>query len=250
MKDILTGCIVAFSMYSKIPMPQIDWTDKNMKYAICYFPLIGAIEGALVYLWYLLAMQLHINGSLRAAVMMSLPVIINGGIHLDGFLDTQDALSSWKTREQRLEILKDSHCGAFAIISALVYGVLTFGVNAQADEKDLRVLIFVFVLVRAWSGLALVRFRKAKNSGLLRTFADAAMSGVVAKVMIVYIVLCCGAMVLLDPVRGGIGAMLSILVFFYYREMSYKTFGGITGDLAGWFVQVCECIVWMGVTIL
>ena len=44
-----------------------------------------------------------------------IPVLITGGIHLDGLLDTADALSSYKTKEEKLEILKDSHAGAFAL---------------------------------------------------------------------------------------------------------------------------------------
>ena len=39
--------------------------------------------------------------------LILIPVFITGGIHLDGFLDTQDALSSWQTKERRLEILKE-----------------------------------------------------------------------------------------------------------------------------------------------
>ena len=53
--------------------------------------------------------------------MVVAPIIITGGIHMDGFLDTQDALGSYQPRERRLEILKDSHAGAFAIISCAVY---------------------------------------------------------------------------------------------------------------------------------
>ncbi|MCD8323673.1 MAG: adenosylcobinamide-GDP ribazoletransferase, partial [Clostridiales bacterium] len=43
---------VAFSMYSKIPVPQIKWTKENMRYALCFFPLVGVVTGALVWLWY------------------------------------------------------------------------------------------------------------------------------------------------------------------------------------------------------
>jgi adenosylcobinamide-GDP ribazoletransferase len=53
--------------------------------------------------------------------MVVAPIIITGGIHMDGFLDTQDALSSYQPRERRLEILKDSHAGAFAIQGLLQY---------------------------------------------------------------------------------------------------------------------------------
>ena len=47
----MNSCGIAFSMYSKIPMPQCDWTDDNMKYVMCFFPWIGAVIGALCIGW-------------------------------------------------------------------------------------------------------------------------------------------------------------------------------------------------------
>ena len=48
---MISTVIVAFSMFSAIPMPQTEWTNKSMRYALCAFPLIGAVIGALVCLW-------------------------------------------------------------------------------------------------------------------------------------------------------------------------------------------------------
>ena len=45
---MISTVIVAFSMFSAIPMPQTEWTNKSMRYALCAFPLIGAVIGALV----------------------------------------------------------------------------------------------------------------------------------------------------------------------------------------------------------
>ena len=55
-----------------------------------------------------------------AVILTVIPVFVTGGIHVDGLLDTSDALSSWQERTRRLEILKDSHAGAFAIITAFI----------------------------------------------------------------------------------------------------------------------------------
>ena len=58
--------------------------------------------------------------------MTALPVLVSGGIHTDGFIDTVDALSSYGDKEKKLEILKDPHTGAFAIIGAIMYYLLFF----------------------------------------------------------------------------------------------------------------------------
>ena len=36
--NVLQSMIIAFSMYSKLPMPHIAWQEKNMKYAMWFFP--------------------------------------------------------------------------------------------------------------------------------------------------------------------------------------------------------------------
>ena len=125
-RDLRDSLIVAFSMYSKIPMPRTDWTDHSMKYSMCFFPWIGWVIGILEALWLYLSFLAGLSVLFRAAVFTVLPVLVTGGIHLDGYLDTSDAMSSWREREKRLEILKDSHTGAFAIINAGIWFILFF----------------------------------------------------------------------------------------------------------------------------
>lgn len=47
---LIRSCIVSFSMYSKIPMPQFKWNDDDMKYMLVFFPWIGAVIGLLLML--------------------------------------------------------------------------------------------------------------------------------------------------------------------------------------------------------
>ena len=120
MKNILESMIITFSMYSKIPMPNIDWKKENMKYAMCFFPLVGLVIGIIMAAWMYLAKFLAIGSILFAGIATIIPVIITGGIHIDGFCDTVDARSSHQSREKKLEILKDPHIGAFALIYCVV----------------------------------------------------------------------------------------------------------------------------------
>ena len=124
MKNIGRSLCVAFSMYSKIPVPQVEWTRESMKYCICFFPAVGAVIGAVTLIWNDLAGSILSGSPLFTAVLILIPVLISGGIHLDGLLDTADALSSYKSKDEKLEILKDSHAGAFAIIVGICWFVL------------------------------------------------------------------------------------------------------------------------------
>ena len=120
---VLQTIAVAFAMFSALPVPQFEWNEKNMRYAMCAFPLIGLVCGGL---WCLCGV-LPLPGLARAAAFCLVPVAVTGGIHLDGYADTSDALSSYGDREKKLEILKDSHCGAFAVIRLCCYFVAYFG---------------------------------------------------------------------------------------------------------------------------
>ncbi len=235
---VLQTVAVAFAMFSAVPVPQFDWNERNMRYAMCAFPLIGVIIGAL---WCLCG-ALPLPGIARAAGFCLIPVWVTGGIHLDGYADTCDALSSYGDREKKLEILKDPHCGAFAVIRLCSYFAAYLALCACVQFTLQAGLLWMMALVleRALSGYAVAAFPMAKNTGLAHTFASAADKTTVRRVLaLLAAVLCCAMLAL-----GGWALVLAALaVLWRYHAVACKQFGGITGDLAGWFLQKTE--IWM-----
>ena len=69
----------------------------------------------------------EIEGILYPLMAPSIPLLVTGGFHLDGYMDTMDALHSYQKKEKKLEILKDPHIGAFSVIMARVYGLMYTG---------------------------------------------------------------------------------------------------------------------------
>ena len=102
MKSLWNNFKVAFAMFSKIPMPRADWTKENMKYMFCFFPFIGTVIGGLTMLVAYLGLRFGYQPGFVTAVLVLVPVFVTGGIHVDGLLDTSDALSSWQERSRRL----------------------------------------------------------------------------------------------------------------------------------------------------
>ena len=45
---VLETIAVAFSMFSAIPMPQFQWNERNMRFSLCAFPLIGVVIGCVL----------------------------------------------------------------------------------------------------------------------------------------------------------------------------------------------------------
>ena len=75
---MLKSLLSAFLMYSRIPVPPVAWEEKNRRYALCWFPLIGAVIGGLLIGWYLLSSRFLVTGILFGAVAAWIPVLVTG----------------------------------------------------------------------------------------------------------------------------------------------------------------------------
>jgi len=249
----MSSFIIAFAMYSRIPMPKVKWNEENMKYAICYFPLIGVVIGGLELFTFWLCTRLQCSDILRGILLTGIPLFITGGIHMDGFLDTVDARSSYGDKEEKLKILKDPHLGAFAMIKGALYLLLQVGFFCEISWKGLCYVSWIFVLSRGMSGYALATFKGAKTTGLLASFAKGADKNIVGITMVLYYLVGIVGMGLIGAYwldatswKWLMYVILMILstmcTFWYYHFFSYREFQGITGDLAGYFLQLVELI--------
>lgn len=269
--DGLYSCIIAISMYSKFPMPTVEWTQKRMGHVMCFFPVVGILEGAVMGLWLYAGLGvLDLALPVTALVAAAIPILVTGGIHMDGFVDTMDAIHSYGSREKKLEIMKDPHVGAFAVISLAVYMLIyvaviyEYVVLLSAAGKSDRLFLcgmpaMIFVMERAFSGLSVVTFPAAKQDGLAAGFARAARKRTERLILVLWLALCAiigltcsilgsrrvnyGTDVWRTAGAGCLAVTLLLVflvIFIWYYRRSKKEFGGVTGDLAGCFLQICE----------
>ena len=99
-----------------------------------------------------------------------------------------------------------------------------------------------FYISRALSGLSVVTLPGAKAKGMLQTFSDTAGKRTVRIVLIILVVIAAIGMLILSPLTASIALAAAAISFGYYVSMSKKQFGGITGDLAGYFVSLTELL--------
>lgn len=239
---VLETIAVAFGMFSAVPLPQPEWNPRNMRYSMCAFPWIGAVCGLSWWGWAAVCRWLAVPALLRGAGLCLLPILITGGIHLDGYADTCDALASCAQPAKKQEILSDPHCGAFAVIRLCSYFVAYFALCTvlQPSPRALFAMGLGFVLERALSGVAVTSFPLAKDTGLAHAFASTADR---QRVRMVLILLCILLYFLLAIYGSLLPAAVALLAFWRYHRVAQRQFGGISGDLAGWFVQKAE--LWM-----
>lgn len=247
---IFKSFIIAISSYSKIPMPQFELVPGDMDYVMSFFPAVGVAIGLLECLWFWLCCLLNIGNIANCMIAAIIPVIVTGGFHIDGFMDTSDALCSYKEREERLAILKDSHIGAFAVIRLLTVAGIFIAAVSQMNSWNSRIIFALsFILSRCLSAAGVLHFESASHQGSL--FYVASNSNRRVNTIVVLATAVASAIgMLICSFAGGILAILAAgISFLYYKKMSIRKFGGITGDLAGYFVVICETACAVGISL-
>lgn len=239
---VASAVFSAFGMFSRVPLPKATLPWAGMEGALAAFPLVGIAQGALLAAWGALAAWADAPAGVVAAVFTVLPLAFNGGIHLDGLCDTADALASCAPRERRLQILKDPHAGAFGVMAVVACLLLQFALfeSFVPTARSLACLPCLFALSRALSGLAVLRWPKARPDGLARGLADGAPGRAPLVALSLWAAAAVCGMVLLAGVAGALCAVSSLCALAAYRRMALRAFGGVTGDLAGWFLQWTE----------
>ena len=144
--SIIRACLIAFSIYSKIPMPHFDFKDEDMKYHLIFFPLVGALIGGVLYGWLYLANMYGLSDISRTCIGVVIPLLITGGFHVDGFMDTMDAFSSYKGREEKLRILKDPHIGAFSVIKLVTLMLIYLAAFSEILDEYVSAYVSVFFI--------------------------------------------------------------------------------------------------------
>ena len=159
-------------------------------------------------------------------------------------MDVADAKSSFQPLEKKQEILKDPHCGAFGIISCVVYMLACVGLWSVLKKEDTGFAPLIFFISRAAGAFSLLSFKLMKNKGMAYTLVNASPK-CVKVVLCIYMFLGAFLLVFFGKYRG-IGIILGCIIAFLLHIKYCKELGGINGDLAGNFIQLSEIFMLLG----
>ncbi len=240
--SVIKALIAAFSTFSRIPVPSVRLDEKDFKYTLCAFPAIGLVTALLEMIIFKACSLAGLGDILRVCIMCAVPVIVTGGIHLDGYCDTCDAKSSYQPSERKLEILKDPHIGAFGVIRLIV--LILFYMAAVSEIKNVAVFGITFVLSRAFTAISVVSLKSAKKTGMGASEKDNSNKKAVSISSVIWILACILTGYMLSGLTGFIASLAMIaactIIYMLYKRSVYKQFGGFTGDTSGWFLCVME----------
>lgn len=238
----MSSLLIAISFITIVPVPVKllpDWTRDNLRHFCLMLPVAGMIF--FVPLWILSWLGFRelvtLSPILRGLLMTLITLALTGGLHMDGLLDTCDAIFSHRDRETRLKILDDPHSGAFAVmgcVSALMLKTLLFAEILSCDSVSVLHVALIPVSSRLGMGMLLACMNFAKSGGLAVILGESRSRGDKYLLIIIFL-----AVILCDFVTGIIIALITLL----WCKICSKIFGGITGDLLGAFVELSEIIL-------
>jgi adenosylcobinamide-GDP ribazoletransferase len=247
MAEWLRLFLTALQFLTRLPVPKwILASEETLGKATKFFPLVGVIVGAsgALTFWLMLHLLPHSAAVLCAIIFTA---FITNGFHEDGLADTFDGFGGGWTREQALEIMRDSRLGTYGAMALifLILGKYSF-LSTLAPGQVSRWLIVAHTASR-WTVLPLcswLPYARAEGQGKLVAKQIGKAEIFIASVTLF------GAVLLLSwkaalaaLVVTGLAPLLSGL---YFRAR----LSGITGDCLGATNQLTEVSLYLTAIIL
>lgn len=237
---------IALQFLSSLPIRLPGMPEpRDLGRSLLFYPLVGLLFGAI--LWVFNWLLLGTPTLLHAALLLSVWVLLSGGLHLDGLADSADAwLGGFGDRERTLTIMKDPRSGPIAVVTLVLVLLLKFtALLALIEQSHSLALIIVPLIGRsALLGLFLTT-PYVRAGGLGQALADHLPRSTGKQVLAVSALAC----VLIAGVSGVLALVLAALGFVWLRQVMLRRLGGTTGDTAGAMLELLEVAVLVGLAL-
>lgn len=240
--------LLALSFLTILPVKSITMAkEEDMERSLYYYPLVGITLGIILaaFSWLFFTLDLGLAGD---AFLIALLVILTGGLHLDGLMDTADGLMSRKGRNEKLEIMKDSRVGAMGVTACILILILKVAFVAEIPYPEKIWALILTPAVGRWTCVyGIIKFPYARSNLGSRSLFSLNNKNLILFVTIISVIV---LGVLFFSWKGllifGIAFIFCHLVF----SLINKNLAGLTGDNYGALVELTETLVFFIVVIL
>jgi len=230
MKNLFKGFALAVSMLTSIPFFKVHDFNKGINgYAVMTYPLVGFFLGLILYGTYLL-LDTHFADLHLGIIIFALWIVLTGALHLDGLSDTIDGL--FVSKERAIEVMKDPNTGGMGMIFTVTFLILK--ASSLAVFEAFYLLPIVLLLSRFNAVLAIYFFPYISQNGM-GTLAKEELKGSQVFMVIIYVAL-------LSISTLGLFA-LALFTLFVVKTFFIRRYGGFSGDIYGFTIEVTELIL-------
>lgn len=237
---ILESIVVAFQFLTRLYLPiNVEWDTANLRRSLMWFGLVGAFISVILAGAMTIFNRFDLIPAVSAIIILLIWIFITGGMHIDGISDMADGFFSMRDKEKTLEIMKDSHVGAFGVITIVFLLLIKFEMLKEfiIIEKNVWLLILPPTIARIAAGLVLSFYETTKKSGLGYTFHSSDPRIFWAIGFIVTLIIS-SILNIKSLIFIGIAILASNLMAIWAK----KKIGGLNGDIYGAIVETVEVI--------
>lgn len=234
---LCTDLVITLGLFTRLPtgwltrfMVQGDMSPDALRRSVWLWPWAGALTGLLTALVLSLARLAGVPAAAAAVCAVAVQILLTGGLHEDGLADTADGLGGGRTREQRLDIMRDSRVGSYGVLALGLALLLRVSCYAALPANGIfAVLMTAGTLSKAVIPALLMSMPPARKDGLAACLSDLHSPVVSAAFVLTGL-----TVFALEPpflaLEALAGAFLPVLVL---RRLALRGIGGFTGDILG-----------------
>lgn len=230
--------LVALRFLTRLPVPFVRTLDPPpLRDSMAMFPVVGAVAGAISAAALLLANFAALPDLFCGVFALAVGAAITGAFHEDGLADVADGFGGGHTREDRLEIMKDSRIGTYGTLTLFL--ILLARCSLYTALLDLPPLAVVGLMAgaAAFSRALMVDLmwatRPARSTGLSALAGQPSRSTTLAALAIGGISAGASGSILLSLQAGVVALVAAGLTLALLRALAMRKIGGQTGDVCG-----------------
>jgi adenosylcobinamide-GDP ribazoletransferase len=240
---------IAISLCTRLPVaPTGAIGDGDVARASWALPIAGALIGVIGAGVYWLADRLHVPQLSASVLALAATIIVTGAMHEDGLADTADGLGGGRTRERKLEIMRDSRIGTFGACALGLSLLLRW--SALATLNDARSVAVALIVAHGAARAVLPAFMSlvppARSEGLSSGAGQPPPVSVAVALGLGIAALAVGFG--LKPMLTGVVALAAIGLLL--ARLAQRQIGGQTGDVLGALEQTAEAALLLLATTL
>jgi adenosylcobinamide-GDP ribazoletransferase len=232
--------IAAFMLLTRLPVGRLGSGASDLARCIWAFPAVGLAIGLIGGLAYWPLHELGVPGWLAASWAFVAVLIVTGAVHEDGLADTADGFGGGKTRESKLEIMRDSRIGSYGAAALGLSLLIRIGALAALDRPHLVLTALVVAAMAGRGGMIvpLLILSPARADGMAAGMGAIPRSSAALGLGLVGL-----ALLFLLPIGGAFAvAIASVAAAFALTQLARVQIGGHTGDVLGAAEVIVECV--------
>ena len=236
----MNSFLIALQFITIIPVKkQLKYSEKDIAHSMMYYPLIGTILGLVLVLINLIGTQFLPN-LVRDSLLLIFFVLLTGGIHLDGLVDSFDGLYGGKNKKEILSIMRDSSVGVYGVLAVVLLLVFKFTLLRELSLPRRNLILIIVPTISRWAMvMAVYLFPYARKEGYGKAYKLYLKKKHVLVAMLWTLLLT----LILFFWKGALILGVSFLTIWFIGNFITKKIDGLTGDNYGSINEIMEVVI-------